>query len=187
MSYVTLQGLGEVSQEAYNQLVAEVNKAREGFIKATSEALSSMSFLSYVGSEMPEHYRNLRDTLVHTVFEVRIPSLLEKFRQGDESAAARIKNVLEVNANSFKEAYLDAVKDFRDMGAVTTLTLRAVSGLVAAASFAGGLAAEKAKQLIQEAMDEAAKDPAKAVGIGVAVMAGVAGLIALRLFLSKRR
>lgn len=187
MSYVTLQGLGEVSPEAYNQLVAEVNKAREDFIKATSEALSSMRFLSYVGSEMPEHYRNFRDTLVHTVFEVRIPALLEKFRQGDESAAARIKNVLEVNANGFKEAYLDAVKDFRDMGAVTTLTLRAVSGLIAAASFIGGIATEKAEQLIQGAMDEAAKHPAKTIGIGVAVVAGVVGLVALRGFLSNRR
>lgn len=173
------------SPESFAQLEALVKKAREDFVTNADAWISDMQLLKRFAPEFIESMVGLKDTVLKVVFDGSIPRLMLRVKSGELSKQKDIERLLKISADALKSQYLDTVKNFHDMGPVSTLLFRACTGLVQSAEAIGRYAlravVETVKEVIKEAQEEAIKNP-----LGFALVAGGAfAVLALYLYMKK--
>ena len=169
--------------ESFAKLEALVAKARKDFDANAAAWISEMN--GVVGRLAPTFVtsmRGLADNLRTTVFEGTIPRLMARVKAG-EPKQADIEHLIKISAEALKTQYEDAAKEFRNMGPVSTLMFRFVSGLVKAADAIGAFVLEAAVKVIEEVGDAAARNP---LGFAI-VAAGAVGALALYFYINKKR
>jgi hypothetical protein len=172
--------------ESFAQLEALVKKARDDFEANAAAWIDDMR--SVIGRLTPDFITSMQslvDNIQRNVFEGSVPRLMLRVKSGEFAKQKDIERILKISAEALKSTYDDAVKAFRDMGPISTLLYRAVSGLVQAAEAVGRYAlqavVQTVKEVIREAQEEATKNP-----LGFALAAGGAfAALALYLYIKK--
>jgi len=172
--------------ESFAQLEALVKKARDDFENNAATWIDDMK--SVIGRLTPDFVTSMQslvDNIRRSVFEGSVPRLMLRVKSGEFAKQKDIERILKISAEALKSQYEDAVKAFRDMGPISTLLYRVVSGLVQAAEAVGRYAlqaiVQAVKEVIKEAQDEALKNP-----LGFALAAGGAfAALALYFYMKK--
>lgn len=173
--------------ESFAQLEALVAKARDDFEKNAASWIGEMkSVLGRLTPDFVTSMQSLADNIRRNVFEGSVPRLMLRVKSGEFGKQKDIERLLKISAEALKSQYEDAAKAFRDMGPVSTLLFRAVSGLVQSAEAIGRyalkVAVQTVKEIISEAQEQATKNP-----LGFALVAGgVFATLALYFYINKK-
>jgi hypothetical protein len=172
--------------ESFAQLEALVKKARDDFEANAAAWIDDMkSVIGRLSPDFVSSMQSLVDNIRRNVFEGSVPRLMLRVKSGEFAKQKDIERILKISADALKSQYEDAAKAFRDMGPISTLLYRAVSGLVQAAEAIGSYAMKAVVQavteLIKKAQEEATESP-----LGFALVAGGAfAALALYLYIKK--
>lgn len=168
--------------ESFARLEAMVKRASDDFEANAAAWIDDMK--SVIGRLTPTFVTSMEslvENIRRSVFQGSIPRLMERVRMGEVNKQKDIEHLLKISAEAIKSQYEETAKAFRDMGPISTLLFRVVSGLVQAADAIGRYVMDVVIQTIEELQKQAVKNP-----LGFAILAGGAAAALALYFVIKK-